>query len=91
MLKDVLRTTDDLLVELSQKEASIQRTLGKVPHGISVATVEDDLFSYFLQTMSREKIIERLDLVRSYEESHFYCGLCGWVPVSQYKEHMDRH
>ena len=24
-------------------------------------------------------------------EKEFYCGICGWVPVSQYKEHMSRH
>lgn len=24
-------------------------------------------------------------------EKEFYCGLCGWIPVSQYKEHISRH
>jgi hypothetical protein len=25
------------------------------------------------------------------QEKEFYCGICGWVKISQYREHLNAH
>lgn len=46
---------------------------------------------------SLQRGIEALDAyakkndLEEYREKEFYCGVCGWLAISQYREHMSKH